>query len=189
MRKTALFLAALLVAAGVSSAQDRNWEMGISGGYRTIKDQALRSTYGNGLVYTPYLSLAVSKTLRVGAEGEFGYAKDAAIGLFQDPSTLDVKGGHLFIQYGERKGRILPFLKVGIGVFFYRFDVNIPALPGLNIADNDISFFFGAGLRFAVTKHLFATGELKYAALWVDPYDDLVDLGGIRALVGIGIGI
>ncbi len=189
MKKSALLLAALLAAAGVSSAQDHSWEMGISGGYRTIKDQALRSAYGNGLVYSPYLSLAVSKTLRVGAEGEFGYAKDAAIGLFQDPSTLDVKGGHLFIQYGERKGRILPFLKVGIGIYFYRFDVDIPALPGLKVSDDDVSFFFGAGIRYALAKRVFATAELKYAALWVDPYDDLVDLGGIRALIGIGIGI
>jgi opacity protein-like surface antigen len=187
MKKTALLVASLLVAAGFSPAQ--TWEVGITGGYRTIKDQALRTIYGNGFVYTPYLSLEVAKALRVGAEYEFGYVKDAAIGLFQDPSTLDVKGGHVFLQYGERKGRVLPFLKVGVGIFFYKFDVDIPALPGLKVTNNDVSFYFGAGLRYALAKRVFATAELKYAALWVDPYDDLVDLGGIRALIGIAIGL
>lgn len=187
MKKTALLVTLLLAAAGFSSAQ--NWEAGFAGGYRTIKDEALRAVYGNGVVYTPYLSLAVSKSLRVGAEYEFGYVKNANIGLFQDPSTLDVKGGHLFIQYGERKGRVQPFLKVGIGLFFYRFDVDTPALPGLKVSNNDVSFFFGAGLHVSITKRVFGVAEFKYAALWVDPYDDRVDLGGIRALLGIGFGI
>jgi opacity protein-like surface antigen len=187
MKKAALLLAVLLAAAGSGPAQ--TWEVGIAGGYRTIKDQALRTTYGNGFVYTPYLSLEVSKALRVGAEYELGYVKDAAIGLFQDPSTLDVAGGHVFLEYGERKGRLLPFLKVGIGVFFYRFDVAIPDVPELNVSDNDVSFYFGAGLRYSLTKRIFATAELKYAALWVDTYDDQVDLGGIRALLGIAFGL
>ncbi|MBN1940214.1 MAG: outer membrane beta-barrel protein [Candidatus Aminicenantes bacterium] len=187
MKKAALIAAVLLVSAGLSPAQ--TWEVGISGGYRTIKDEALRTAYGNGLVFTPYLSLEISKALRVGAEYEFGYVKDAAIGIFQDRSTLDVAGGHVFLQYGERKGRLLPFLKVGVGLFFYRFDVAIPGLSGLNISDNDISFYFGAGLRYSLAKRIFATAELKYAALWVDPFDDLVDLGGIRALLGIAFGI
>ena len=187
MKKTALVLALLLAGAGSAPAQ--TWEAGITGGYRMIKDEVLRNTYGNGVVFTPYLSLAVSKTLRVGAEYEFGYKKDAQIGLFQDPSTLDVKGGHFFLQYGERKGRVQSFLKVGIGVFFYKFGVDSPALPGLRVSDNDVSFYFGAGLRIMLAKRVFAVTELKYAALWVDPYDDLVDLGGIRVLAGIAIGL
>ncbi|MCX6566346.1 MAG: outer membrane beta-barrel protein [Candidatus Aminicenantes bacterium] len=186
MKRTALFAALLLAWAGPSSAQ--TWEAGLTGGYRTIKDESLRRIYGNGFVYTPYLSLAVSKTLRVGAEYEFGYVKNAKIGLFEDPSTLKVRGGHLFLQYGERSGRFQPFFKVGLGLYAFQFDVEIPSRPALRVADTDVSFYFGAGLRIAVTKHLIGTTELKYAALWVDSYDDQVDLGGIRILLGIGYG-
>jgi opacity protein-like surface antigen len=187
MKKTALTLGFLLALAGVASAQ--KWEAGISGGYRTIKDPVLRATYGNGIVYTPFLSLALSKSLRIGAEYEFGYVKDAAIGLFQDPSSLDVQGGHLFLQYGDRIGRVQPFLKVGVGLYSYKFDVDMPALPGLKIENSDVSFYFGAGLRLIVSKRFFATTEFKYAALWVDPFNDQIDLGGIRALLGIGIAL
>jgi len=184
MKRTALLAAFLLAWTGVSSARD--WEADLTGGYRTIKDSSLRRIYGNGFVFTPCLSLAVSKSLRVGAEYEFGYAKNATIGLFEDPSTLKVGGGHLFLQYGERSGRFRPFLKMGVGLYAYQFDVQIPSQPALRVAETDVSFFFGAGMRAAITKRLIATSELKYAALWVDSYDDQVDLGGIRLLLGIG---
>ena len=184
MKRTALFAAFLLAWAGLSSAQ--TWEAGLTCGYRTIKDKSLRRIYGNGFVYIPYVSLAVSKSLRVGAEYELGYVKKANIGLFEDPSTLKVGGGHLFLQYGERTGRFQPFLKVGLGLFAYQFDVQIPSQPALRVAETDISFFIGGGLRVAVMKHLIGTSELKYAALWVDSYDDKVDLGGIKILLGIG---
>ncbi len=186
MKKTALSAAFLLVWAGLSSAQ--TWEADLAGGYRTLKDKSLREIYGNGFVFTPALSLAVSKSLRVGAEYEFGYVKNASIGLFEDPSTLKVRGGHLFIQYGERSGRFQPFLKMGVGLFAYQFDVQIPSQPALRVSETDVSFFFGAGLRAAIAKRLIAISELKYAALWVGSYDDQVDLGGIRILLGIGYG-
>jgi hypothetical protein len=38
-----------------------------------------------------------------------------------------------------------------------------------------------------LNRFLFFSGELKYVALWADPFDDQVDLGGIRALLGIGL--
>jgi hypothetical protein len=187
MKKTAAILILLLAGAGVSPAQ--TWEADVNGGYRTLKDEALRGIYGNGYVVTPTLSVAVSKSLRVGAEYETGFSRNAEIGLFNDPSTLKIGGGHLFLQYGERKGRVQPYLKVGMGLFSYQFDVERPALSPLHITNNDVSFFFAGGLRLVIIKNVFGTAEFKYAALWVDSYDDKVDLGGLRLLLGIGFGI
>lgn len=185
MKKTALFLACLFAGTGAAAAQ--TWEAGLSGGYRTIKDATLKSVYGNGFVYAPYLSLAVSPSLRIGAEYEAGYAKDAKIGIFQDPSTLDVRGFHVFVQYGERIGRIQPYLKVGAGIFSYKLDIQTPTLSANRVDSTDISFFVGAGLHARLNRLLFLAAELKYVALWADPFDDQVDLGGLRALLGIGL--
>lgn len=185
MKKTALFLACLFAGTGVAAAQ--TWEAGLTGGYRTIKDSTLRAVYGNGFVYAPYLSLAVSPSLRVGAEYEAGYTKDAKIGIFQDPSTLDVRGFHFFLQYGERVGRVQPFLKLGVGVFAYKLDIQTPTLSANKVDSTDVSFFVGAGLHTRLNRFLFFSGELKYVALWADPFDDQVDLGGLRALLGIGL--
>ncbi len=41
-------------------------------------------------------------------------------------------------------------------------------------------------MRAVFTKPRFGTAELKYVALWVGSYDDKVDLGGIRLLLGVG---
>ncbi|MHB8053726.1 MAG: outer membrane beta-barrel protein [Candidatus Aminicenantales bacterium] len=187
MKKTAWLLALLLAGAGVSLAQ--TWEADVTGGYRTLKDESLRGIYGNGYVVTPSLSLAVSRSLRVGAEYEGGFSRNAEIGLFKDPSTLKVRGGHVFLQYGERKGRVQPYLKVGMGLFSYQFDVERPTFSSLQVSNNDVSFFLAGGLRLVIIKNVFGTAEFKYAALWVDSYDDKVDLGGLRLLVGVGFGI
>lgn len=187
MRKRAFFIVLLL--AGAVAAQAQSLEVDVIGGYRTLKDSILRGIYGNGYVVTPTLSLAVSKTLRIGAEYETGFVRDAEIGMFDDPSTLKVRGGHLFLQYGQRKHRIQPYLKVGIGLFTYQFDVKRGDLPALDVKNDDVSFFIAGGMRFVILKNVFAVSELKYGALWVDSYDDKVDLGGLRLLVGIGFGI
>ena len=186
MKKTTFLLAAWIAVTGAAAGQ--TWEAGCWGGYRTIKDEMLRTVYGNGLVYSPYLSLAVSRSLRIGAEYEGGYVKEARIGLFADPSKLDVRGFHVFIQYGERTGRLQPYLKVGAGVFAYQLDIDTPPLSAVRVDSTDVSFFFGAGMRAVPVKRLFLMTELKYAALWADPFDDRVDLGGLRVLLGIGIG-
>jgi len=159
------------------------------GGYRTIKDATLKSVYGNGFVFTPYLSLAISQSLRIGAEYEGGYVKEAKIGLFADPSKLDVHGIHVFIQYGDRIGRVQPYLKVGAGIFSYQLHIEIPSFPADKVDNNDISFFIGAGLKVNLSKRIFLMTEIKYAALWAEPFNDQVDLGGLRALLGFGFGL
>jgi len=187
MRKSAFFIVLLLAGMGIAQAQ--TLEVDVIGGYRTLKDTTLRGIYGNGYVVTPTLSLAVSKSLRIGAEYETGFIRDAEIGMFDDPSTLKVRGGHLFLQYGQRKNRIQPYLKVGVGMFTYQFDVVRADLPALEVKNDDVSFIIAGGIRFVILKNMFATTEFKYGALWVDSYDDKVDLGGLRLLVGIGFGI
>lgn len=187
MKKSAVFL--VLILAGTGFARPQTLEVDVAGGYRTLKDAALRGIYGNGYVVTPTLSLAVSKTLRVGAEYETGFVRNAEIGFFRDPSTLKVRGGHAYIQYGQRKTRIQPYLKLGVGLFAYQFDVERGDLPALMVENNDVSFFVAGGLRFVIVKNVFATTEFKYGALWVDSYDDQVDLGGLRFLIGIGFGL
>jgi hypothetical protein len=165
------------------------WEVGLGAGLRTIKDETLRSTYGQGFVYTPYVNYRVSRTLWVGLEYEGGFVKKARIGIFQEESRLAVEGVQAYVLYGKEKGAIRPFVKVGAGSFHFEMDIDSPYVQAYNFASSDISILFGAGLKVMLSRKLFLSGELKYTALWADPFDDLVDLGGLRLLLGVGIQI
>lgn len=186
MKKAVLVLLALPLLTPPSEAAVR-WQAGLFGGWRTIKDETLRAVYGGGLVYTPSLSRRISKKLWVGVEFEGGYVKEAKIGLFEEASRLSVRGAHAFLLYGQDRGKVRPFLKVGAGLYSFKMDIDSPYVQASNFASNDVSILLGGGLKVMVTRKVFAAAEIKYAALWADPFDDMVDLGGIRFLAGIGL--
>jgi hypothetical protein len=186
VKKVALLLVAASALAAPSAGAVR-WEAGLCGGLRTVKDDTLRSTYGTGWVYTPFVSYRLSRKLWIGAEFEGGFSKDAKIGIFAEESRLAVHGVHAFVQYGRERGAIRPFLKVGAGVFHFKMDIESPFVQAANFASNDVSILLGGGLKVMLKRRLFCAAEVKYAALWADPFDDLVDLGGIRLLAGLGL--
>ncbi|MBM3310973.1 MAG: hypothetical protein FJY80_05645 [Candidatus Aminicenantes bacterium] len=186
MKKAVLLLLALSALAPAAPA-DVRWQAGLAGGWRTLKDSTLQSVYGGGWVFVPWMSYRLSRTLWVGAEFEGGYVQKAKIGLFAEESRLAVRGMHAFLFYGPDKGRIRPFLKVGAGLFAFKMDIDSPYVQAANFASNDVSILVGGGLKVMLGRKLFVTAEVKYAALWADPFDDMVDLGGIRFLAGIGL--
>jgi opacity protein-like surface antigen len=186
VKKLALALVVTFVLAAPVSGATR-WQAGLYGGLRTIKDETLRSVYGGGFIYTPFVSYRISKKLWIGAEYEGGYAKESKIGLFAEESRLAVQGVHAFIQYGRDKGKIRPYLKVGAGFFRFNMDIDSPYVRASNFSSSDISILVGGGARIMLTRKIFGAAEIKYAALWADPFDDMVDLGGIRFLAGLGL--
>jgi hypothetical protein len=186
VKKAVLVLVALFALSSATTAAVR-WQAGFSGGWRTVKDQTLQSVYGGGWVFAPWMTYRVSRSLWVGAEFEGGYAQKAKIGLFAEESRLAVRGMHAFLYYGRDKGRVRPFLKVGAGLFSFQMDIDSPYVQASNFASSDVSILVGGGLKVMLGRKLFATAEVKYAALWADPFDDLVDLGGLRFLAGIGL--
>jgi len=174
-----------LCAAAAFSAEEDRWRAGFSAGWRTIKDKTLESVYGGGWIFTPSLSYRISPGLWVGAEHETGYSKEARIGLFAEESRLAVRGTHIFLLYGRDKGRIRPFFKIGAGLFAFDMDIESPYVQANNFSSRDVSILFGGGLRVMLSRKFSAVAEAKYAALWADPFDDMVDLGGIRILGGL----
>jgi hypothetical protein len=186
MKKAAFALLVALAPYALAASEPR-WEAGLSAGMRTIKDETLRTVYGNGFVYTPFVSLKVSPKVAVGLEFEGGYVKDAKIGIFREDSRLAVQGGSLFVSYGRDKGLIRPFLKFGAGIFHFQMDIESPYVQAYNFSANDISILVAGGFKASLSRTLFLSAEMKYSALWADPFDDMVDLGGIRLLLGAGV--
>lgn len=185
MKKLVLTFFALLSGAILAAGAVR-WEAGVGAGVRTIKDEILREAYGSGFVYTPYLSYRFSRSLWAGLEYEGGLTDKSKIGIFQEDSRLSISGVQAYLLYIREKGAVRPFAKIGIGGFRFKMDIASEFVQAYNFASSDVSILFAGGVKVRLSKKIFLNGEMKYTALWVDPFDDLVDLGGLRFLLGAG---
>jgi hypothetical protein len=161
-------------------------EVGMVYGRRMVADPKIRSVYGNGTVYDPFLAIRLWKGLAVGVGYEGGYSRTGKIGTYQEPTSLKVTGPEFFVRYELNLKFVSPFVKVGCGSYSYQQTIESPHIAGHVVDGTKSCPSFGGGLRFFPVKFLFLSAELKYVPLKVKPYEAEVDLGGLRYLVGAG---
>ena len=181
--------AGLLLLALAASAWGFQGEVGLLYGMRTLKNADLRGVFGSGTVAIPTLTVRVSPSGSVGISYETGYKREARVGLFGDLFSLSVSGLELFYRQEWRTGRLTPYLKIGPGFAFYKIHIDSPFLTAYNVKGSDVTFAMALGLNAPIAKRVFLTAEVKYGVLWVDPFDDRVDLGGFRAVAGFSFGL
>ncbi len=178
----------LLLLALASTAWSFKGDLGLLYGLRTLKDSGLRGVFGSGSVVVPSFSVRLSSRASIGLAYEAGYGREAEIGLFGDLFSLSVSGFEIFYKQEWTLGRLRPYLKIGPGWAFYKINIASSPLTAYNSRGSDVSFQMALGASLRVTKHVFLDIEGKYGVLWIDPYDDKVDLGGFRLLGGLTFG-
>jgi opacity protein-like surface antigen len=178
--KKLLILSLFLLAVVSLPALDLDLQLQL--GLRTASG-AVQDTYGGGMVFFPSLKLNVWKGLGVGVGYELGYKKEAAIGLFEEESTLKVSGFEAFAAYEFSRGKFAPYARIGIGSYSYSQEIESDFAP--DVDDTKVAVSLGAGVKYVLDK-LFLSAELKYVPLKVKPLDETVDLSGLRLLVGVG---
>jgi hypothetical protein len=181
------FPAGLLLLALAGGCQAQSWEAGILWGTRGLKNADLNAIFGTGTAFTPYASLPILPGGSIGISYEAGFSRQAPVGLFGDLFRLQVSVAEVFYRQEWRAGAVSPYLKIGPGIAFYRITIDSPYLKAYNAHGSDISFAIAAGAKVNLGTRIFLSGEIKYGVLWLDPFDDKVDLGGVRAQAGIGI--
>lgn len=184
MKKVIFLLTFLILFPAGQYAFDL--EAGAIFGSRTVNDSEIKNTYGNGTFFFPYLALNLWKGLFVGAGYEGGYSKEAKIGLYEESSTLKVIGIEFFIGYELKIKVISPFIKVGYGSFSYKQTIQSPYVKDYKVDDKKTTLTIDGGVKFYPVKNLFLAAEVKYVPLKVKPYEEEVDLGGLRYGGGIG---
>ena len=176
----------LLLGGGVCAAQSAA-EAGLLWGTRGLKNADLNAVFGSGTAFTPYAALNLYPGGSIGISLETGYVREAPVGLFGDLFRLQVSVAEVFFRQEWRAGAISPYLKIGPGLAFYKITIDSPYLKAYNAHGSDISFAVAGGAKVHLGKRIFLSGEIRYGVLWLDPFDDKVDLGGVRAQAGIGI--
>lgn len=187
MRKPfSVFFAILALAVSASASR---WEAGILYGARGLKNADMRGIFGGGASYSPFMAVRISEGGWVEISYEGGFDRKARVGLFEDLFQLRVTGVEIFYRREWRVGAFSPYVKLGPGVAYYKIHIDSPFLTAYNVKGKDISFALAFGLKARLLQRIFLAGELKYGVLWIDPYDDKLDLGGFRAQVGIGFSL
>lgn len=181
--------AGLLLLALASSAWGYRGEIGFLYGLRTLKNADLRGVFGSGTVAVPMLAVRVSPSASIGLAYEAAYEREARVGLFGDLFSLSVSGLELFYRQEWKAGRLTPYLKIGPGFALYKIHIDSPFLTAYNVKGSDVTFAMALGLNAQIAKRVFLTAEVKYGVLWIDPFDDRIDLGGFRAVAGLGFGL
>ena len=185
-KKTAsLVIAALLLPL---AAQAVTVQAGFWLGSRTVLDSKIKTTYGNGSVFLPYLQATVWRKLFLGASFETGYEQNGVLGAYSNPAVLSVQGLDLFLGYEFRAKAFAAFVKAGYGLYQYKQTVlNNPFAAAFKVNHRQSTAVVGAGIKLYPRKFLFIAGEAKFVPLKVRPFDYEVDLGGWRFLGGLGL--
>jgi hypothetical protein len=181
------FLAGLFLLALGGVCRALTWEVGLLWGSRGLKNADLNAVFGTGTAFTPYAILRVLPGGSIGISYEAGFSRQAPVGLFNDLFRLQVSVAEVFYRQEWQAGAVTPYLKIGPGLAFYKITIDSPYLKAFNARGSDISFAIAAGAKVKLGARIFLSGEIKYGVLWLDPFDDKVDLGGVRAQAGIGI--
>ena len=95
-------------------------------------------------------------------------------------------GPEFFVRYELNLKFVSPFVKFGYGSYSYQQTIESPYIAGHVVDGTKRSPGIGAGLGFFPVAFLFLSAELKYVPLKVKPFEEEVDLGGVRYLVGAG---
>jgi len=159
--------------------------LGLGAGVRKINDDYLNQVYGSGFIFVPYLEIPFSRFFSAEVSFEGGYRKEAPIGLYQEPSVLKISGLEFSVHFHRSFKLFTPFLKIGSGGYFYRQDIDSPYVR-YRVNHRDMSLHGAGGLQFNFHSRFFFRIETKYVYLKVKPFDQTVDLGGLRYILSLG---
>lgn len=174
----------LTYQALISSAQAADITLGLKFGYRGLNDNNLAGIYGSGTVFVPHVRLALSRYASVETAYEGGYTKNGLVGIYREPSTLNITGWEVSGLLGYPIKGVVPYLKLGLGYFHYRQDIDSPFVR-LKVDHHHAATLVGAGADIRLSRRLGVSAEVQYVPLKVKPFDIEVDLGGLRLLVGL----
>ncbi len=185
MKRTTLAVLLIAITAGSAAAQV---QLGLRTGQYSIFDSDIRDVYGNAWIFVPFVRITSTRTpLAIEFSYEGGYNQSARIGLYDEMSTLKLYGLEVSAYAWYRFGIVVPYLKMGIGYYFYKQEIDSEFVDK-KVHGSDQRMLFAAGLDIDLPKGFYLTGEVKFVPWIVAPYGLDVDLGGLRYLAGIGYG-
>jgi hypothetical protein len=185
-RRFVLFFGLVLTAA--SAAEAMTVQAQLTYGSRKIRDDRIRSVFGEASVVGFSLQAHLGKHLFAGFGVEHAVRVNGVIGAYLNPAEFQLRGFDIFggLEFGTKV--VAGYARAGLGIYAYRLSVqNNPFTAAYPVDRIDLGGMAAAGFKIFPVSAIFLVGEAKYVALKVKPYEDRVDLSGLRLSAGVGI--
>ena len=178
-----LVLTFLLIVTLAFSAQAEMFRAGFNVDYYSVKDSLFQDIYGSGnLMFGASLSFNLVWKIELRAEANYLQST-----------------GHMTASQEELKFTLMPFVigarvkvlekklspYVGFGVNICSYKEDYPErFEG--VSESVTGFHFEIGSYFNLPRNFYADINIRYIKLDAEPYDEVIELGGLRAGFGIG---
>jgi hypothetical protein len=181
MKKLAYIIIATLIFTGLVQPM----ELFVNGffGSRSLNGSTIKDIYGNGGTF-----LFGAGARYKGAFAEIGYSsfnRDGESSLYNEKTEFTLKALNLRLGYEHAiNEKFFPKAFIGLGSFSIKESVDSQFVPETD--ESKMGFLFGIGFRVDLYRGLSLEGRIENISLKVKPYDDEVNLGGWRLLIGAG---
>ena len=174
--------AALVLAA--SPAQALTLKFGGSIGYRTVADSLVKDIYKSGGIQAGgFIGLGLGQKLELRAE--IGTFKMEGTMLGSDePLTMSLAPVTTGVRLQFLNKALRPY--AGAGAAFLKYEEKYSERIG-NASDSVSGFYGEGGVYVYAGRHFFLDVNIRYLSAKADGLDSKVELGGIRAGLGLGL--
>lgn len=179
MRKVLMFLFVIFFAAVYMHAGSVTFE--VKGSFFYPTEQAFKDVYGGGSMYGGEISLGIWKNLDIWIGGSY-FSQYGELTFTGEETSLQIipLGGGL--KYRLSTGVLSFYGGVGVNFFNYK-ESNVIG----DVKAGAVGFVTKAGAYLEPVNQFVIDFFVEYSYCKITPADFTIDIGGIKAGIGIGI--
>ncbi len=181
----ASILAGCLLLAVSAQAMDLRLDGSLS--WRRLNDAKIRNTYGEGVAFTSGFELTTRAGWALGLRFESAASRKGMLGLSASEARFRLMGLEATAGRELRLGAFGLYARAGLAVSHYKQTVDYIYVQDYKVNRLALGGVIAVGVRAYLFRFLYFTADAKYVVLPVKPYDQSVDLSGIRLGGGLGL--
>ena len=183
--KKALVLSSifLLMTGRVGNVFAGEFKAGLYASYCALTDSIYREIYGDGgVAFGGSLSYDVLKKFELRAEFH-SFQKTGKMTLTQEDVILTLTPIILGMRFRILGQKVSPYIGAGLGTLLYK-----EKLPGRleQVSERATSLHFEGGSYVNLKPRLLLDLNIRYSRAPTQPFSEKIQLGGLRAGIGIG---
>jgi hypothetical protein len=177
MKKLSVTLLILIFGSGIAAGQ--NFSVGAKAGWYFPVGQEFKDIYGSGLLYGPDLVLDFGKYISLTA-GLDVFNKSGSLSYTKEDVSVEIYRPGLGLRCRFFDGFVTPFLELGVNLTVFRETADFETAKR-----TDFGVFGGAGTALRIFRRLAVEIGVVYVYSKIKRQSAYVNIGGIRACVGL----
>ena len=178
--RVSLFLVLILVA-GAGLVHGQRVSLEVKAQYFQSSDGDFRDIYGPGVSFGGEIDVSLSGGLGLWAGGHY-FSREGKLTFTEEETRIRISPFYGGIRFRFGKGKVLPYVGAGIGLFSFKEENPIGTVSG-----SAFGYIGQGGLIFRIGRRMFLDLKGSYASSKANPAGIVGQIGGF--LVGLGVGV